>query len=661
MVMAAVLLFSLGAFLRLFMLDYSAFRADTIEFYKWAGSTQPIIEIWKNPPWADQIPFSETVEMLFHRLFSLDPTHFTVRLPFALMGMATLAVLFFFGRRLRGWLGGLTILALAALNPFHLYTSRESYHYVEAAFFSSMTLLAFWRLWQAVWAKEPMTRRNVLPWMILSVVTCHTHMATWSVFAAQWVVLAVSAHRAYRREPAEWKRAAGWMVACGAAVTLFLSPWIYRALTQYLAEAERRFAHRAGDWSDWIRVVRGLGVSFTFGDWIGGWLLFAAVLAAALWAILRARERRTLYARLGLLTLVEFIFLALVMAVIGKGRASSNYFAPVWPAFMALFGLAVCEIGTAVSVRRSGRAGVVTAVLTLLLAAYWAVPVRAIVLLEGKPTPYKKIVHWLDHTLPPNTPVLVDRWYEPWNEMAVYAPSNAYVTFTIPDEPVDAFVKNRWRETARHFFQQYPQAAFLELTKNHWTQPGVGPWDWPREHFARHEQIINEPGLVLRRWGLAPRGGFYASNTNRLVIDVFYNTREDVLARARERGERAVMLYGETWGNAKPFWQRGDFRHWRVMGDRAELEIYNVTDERLRVGVILRGVSVQGDKRIQSNAGKAIEFPRGKLVTATFGPIEIPPGRTALQLADPSGRGRQIPLLADRAELQVEQKGARDE
>ena len=147
--------------------------------------------------------------------------------------------------------------------------------------------------------------------------------------------------------------------------------------------------------------------------------------------------------------------------------------------------------------------------------------------------------------LPAGTLVLVDRWFDPWNELKVYNSTNVFFTFTVPNEPISAYQQNRWRDTAKAFIEAHPGSVFLEIHKTYYDVPEVGDWSWPHEYFGQHQRIENTAGIQLRNWGLATRGDFYAANTNRLVVDIFYDSEEDVLNRWRAKGQALGVIPGE--------------------------------------------------------------------------------------------------------------------
>jgi hypothetical protein len=257
--------------------------------------------------------------------------------------------------------------------------------------------------------------------------------------------------------------------------------------------------------------------------------------------------------------------------------------------------------------------------------------------------------------LPKGAPVLVDRWFEPWCEMRIHGPTNVTMAFTIPDEPLETFTNYNWRGTARDFLTKFPDAAYMELTKHYFSIPEVGYWHWPREYFRRHVAFTNEQALRLGRLDLMPRVVFRDPqyNTNRIIVEVFYNLPEDRAEIDRRQGRKVSLWYGAGWGYTKLWRQRqGDFRDWRVMGERALLDLRNVTDAPVQVKLRFTAVAPHGQKQVMLGEHGRTSFPQGKIVRQEVGPIPLAPGKNSLWLTDPAWSQRQAPLLVGLVEVQ---------
>jgi hypothetical protein len=277
--------------------------------------------------------------------------------------------------------------------------------------------------------------------------------------------------------------------------------------------------------------------------------------------------------------------------------------------------------------------------------------------ITGKPVPYFEIVRWCDSNLPQGAPVVVDRWFEPWNEFVSHPSTNTHITFTLPNEPLETFRQFNWREATRRFFETNPDAAYLEIAKTYFNVPDIGPWHWPREFFRRHVAFTNASGLKLRELGLAARGDYYAADTNRVVVELFYNTREDVVEILRQQGTRTHAFFGPGWAFEKsgPMGfmriKTQDFRDWRVLSESGTLELANLTDKPLMAKVRIRGLAAGGVKQVIAADKHARNFDSAAIQTWDFGPFELAPGVTSIRLQDRLWERTHVPLLVEQVEL----------
>jgi hypothetical protein len=331
---------------------------------------------------------------------------------------------------------------------------------------------------------------------------------------------------------------------------------------------------------------------------------------------------------------------------------ASRYVLPLLPAYLGMLTVGVVALADLATRRfklREGRAELAAVALGALAAAPNLGPAWQVTRLTGRPTPYKEIVAWTDANLPRGTPVLVDRWYEPWNELKVHASTNVFFTFTVPDEPLDNFQNLHWRDTVQAFCAKHPEAAYLEVARNYWDHPQVGPWDWPGKYFARKMEFRNEAGLELRRLGLAARDDFYTAHTNRLIVDLYYNTRDDALARARAGGERTVVFHGEGWTYTKT----QDYRDWRIVEGAARLDVYNLGDAAVQATLKVAGVAVSNPQRLQIGSLETPSFPAGQLSTYELGPVTLQPGLNSLPVRVPAWMPNGPPLLVEGVQATV--------
>jgi len=280
-------------------------------------------------------------------------------------------------------------------------------------------------------------------------------------------------------------------------------------------------------------------------------------------------------------------------------------------------------------------------------------PAWASTRLTGTPIPYKQVVRWCDTQLPPHTLVLVGRWFEPWNELRVNNSTNVYFTFTVPNEPMDVFLKVRWRDTAKDFFDKFPDAAYF-ARESYTDRPEVGPWPWPAQYFAHKVTFTNEAAIKLRDLGLGYRIDSSAACSNLVKISLYYNTREDALAKAREQGKTSLVFFGPEWGYVKLWQQYRDFRDWRILQDKATLDVYNLTSQINYVTLLLRGMAVNGSKRVSFGLHGQADFQNMQYAEWRIEHVPLKPGLNQFVLSDSLWSVSHVPLLVDQVEVRQE-------
>ena len=617
------LVLALAAGLRFADLSRSAVRSDEINFLNYVERDQSLVDLWKTPPWFNQIPLADSVSIVWARLTRQDASEAVIRQPFALLGWLTVAFGALWATRRRGLGAGLLLGAWLAVLPFHVYHSREAYYYVLAMFFAAGMV---WR--GADFAAKlrgggRLLAREYAEWTLWTLLACMGHMSAWVVAGVAWLVLATSGLGG--AAATERKRHGTAMGIVTAALASGMIRWVLRALYEMQRAAANPDAHIASAF-DFVgpRVLP----FFAGGANAIGIAILAAALAAAGWVFWKSRGRPgrgdPLYGTLAWLALGGLAGSYFYITAVGGGdKAKLAYFAANLPAFLAF---AAFSFDRAFSGAGAGRrlaldAGVAAALVALLAAPAWQVT-----RLEGKTTAYRVLRAWLDANLAPGDAVLVDRWYEPWNEMARYAPSNVFVTFTVPDEPYENYVGYNWRKTAQTAFEQNAAQAFIRLARNHEKRAGL--WTWPEKWFAHRAVVPNAAGIWLRDTGFAPMEEFYAE-TNRLRPEIFYDTHADVAARARAAGQDAVWFFGAGWRLFKP-WQQGDFSDYRVLEDAGELEVHNLRDAPVKLTGVVVAAAMGGEQRVRIGELAPLAFPDGRLERRTFA-LELPPGVQTLR------------------------------
>jgi hypothetical protein len=631
--------------LRFTDLGRSAARTDEINFLMQAARGQSLLDLWTNPPWLNQIPFADSIAIAWSRLRPGGPDERSLREPFALLGCLTVAGSVVWLVRRRGLSAGILLGLWLGLLPFHVDQSREAYYYVLAMACAAGLTLHTVDMLARLRDGQSLSIATYAAWTGWAALTCLSHMGTWAVTAMCWLMLlwagvwGIPAPRRTRH-----LTAMSWVAVLTG---IFMFRWVWRAFAE-LQRVSQADGHIGGAFA-WVapRVLP----FFTAGANVFGILASLLLLGAGVRLfVLRMRrprdERDCVYEALTMVTAAGFIAAYAYVAAVGGGVAKVTYFSAVLPVFLvwAAYTLDLVAAGL------PGRGPAVMRLsLPCLIAGVLALPAWMTTRLEGRPVPYKRIRDWLDANLDPGSVVLIDRWFEPWNEMAVYAPKNVTVTFSVPDEPYETYRQLRWRDVTEDMIEQGRAQGFIRLVRKYESQDGL--WTWPETYFAHREVITNDVFIWLRDRGYVTDDSAYTSNPGRLVIEIFYDLREDIVARRRAAGDRFAVFFDKTMRFEKtgPMGifrvQTQQFMDWRVLEKSGIVDVYNLTDTARRARIRVRGVSPAGVKAVVGAGIHRFEFGGGQLQEWVLGPVNLETGLNAVSFTDPGWERNSRPLF----------------
>jgi len=655
---ALVLVVALAAGLRLYHLGVPSFRADTMIFFDmchrpvsgWAIFTHWIELVGRT----SQFPLAPAIAKCFIDVLHLAPTAFMIRLPSALFGILTVIAMYMLGRQMAGRPFGVVLALWMAVNPFHIQLSREAYFY--APLLLGVTLQA----WACLWAYRRRNRRAPFPIRFHLaaqagfLLMMYSHVSGWWVGALftpflGWI-LGRRAWRAPRARPDFW----WWLIAAVLiGLPLLFMAWglpfflsdLFNPATKELTK--RVFGERQTPVAAFVWLLL-KSASWGATPWRVGFLAVTGALAVAGLVLNRSRSRRAWIVALFMLGGFLIYYLSLLAADTYLGMRHVAYELPLYLSVMAYGVWQVSALPfmhrliSSPAWRRTPAYGLAAAAVALSIQPAWFCTQ-----LTGKPTPFKQIARWCDTQLPPRTMVLVERWFDPWNELRVHNSTNVYFTFTVPAEPPDVFERCNWPATARQFFDNFPDAAYLEYNSSERNRMGVVS----NVYFARRAVFTNTAGIKLAEYGVAYRDEFYDPATNRLITTVYYNTREDVIRQARAQGQTALVLYGPSWGYVKLWQQYQDFRDWRILEDKATLDVYNLAPQTNTVTLLIRGMAANGAKRVRFGLHGQADFHNLQLAEWRIDKLQLKPGLNRFVLADDLWPMAKVALLVDRVKV----------
>ena len=618
--MAVVL--ALAGGLRFHDLAHAAVRSDEIAFLFRTQQNQSLVELWKSPPWFNQIPLADSVPVVWERLTRQVVDEGVVRQPFALLGWLTVAFCTGWMMRRKGLGAGILLGLWLAVLPYHVYHSREAYYYVLVMLFTSGMVLRGADFTTRLRRGTELKSREYAEWAGWTLMACLSHMSVWVVAGVTGLWLALAGWAGLKGTARRRHLLALGLLALVLAGGMVR--WVLRAIHEMQRAAADPSAH-IGSAFNWVgpRVLP----FFAGGANAIGIVILALVGVAITMNLWRTRGRPAkedvLYATLLGIVSCGLICTYVYITVVGGGeKAKLAYFAANLPGFITLAAMSLDKVWERLGDRRRQvldfGAGLVF--VGLLLLPSWEVTQ-----LSGKPAAYREIRSWLDTNLAPGDVVIVDRWLEPWNEMALYAPSNVTVTFSIPDEPYENYVGGNWRKVTKKLYERNGAQAFIRLQRNH--EKRIGLWTWPETWFHHRAVVTNEAGLWLRDRGFAPMEEYY-TESNRVMTEIFYDTHADIAARAQAAGKDAVWFFGAGWQLYKP-WQQGDFTDYHVLENSGAMEICNLHDQPLRMKGEVTAAAVGGTQTIRIGALTSLSFSAGRLDSQAF-QLALPPGNSSL-------------------------------
>ncbi len=645
----------LGAYFRLARLGVPSLYMDNQDFLLPCQQGVSFVDVfthWQElPTGKNHLPFPVAVTAGVLQTFHLPVTFANLILPSALWGVLVIPVAFAIGRELRGPRLGLVLAGIVALNPICIQLSRLAYYYSPAllgCFLSLWAVLLFFR--PSKTAALPREFHVVGP--LSAFMMGYSDASVWPYGGTVVLLfLGVLGYRFLRHRQGGRDLLLAVILFGAVGLPVLLSSWGLRGVVKGVMgmTAEENAYWRLVFWhmgSPWLKLWPALK-SYAWGTTAARTLFSTVVLGMGLaCAVLGARRDRRHGVLLGLggvaLT-VTLLVLIQTPAAFTPARLMSAV-----PMYLTLLSLGLMWPAEAAERwHRVARAGWFASGVLIVAAALLAVwPAWLCTRVLGRPMPFKATVAWLDAHLPADTPILTERFFDAYNEFHVHPATNVIFMSTVRNQVPPEYLGNHFRDRSEAFLSNNPVSGVF-LRHLLWDRPEVGPWTWPERFFARSIVITNEASLALHRLGLnndTPADD--PSGDAECTMTVLYNLPEDVVERARREGKSVVGFFGPGWKYVKT----QDYRDWRVLGESASVDVYNLETNAVSCQLAVRGVAVNGTKNVVLSSGGKTRLDNGVLGEHSLGTLMLSPGHTRLTARDPNWQGRQIPLLVESIE-----------
>lgn len=649
----------IGLALRLTLLGHASYQIDEVNVVRDATAASGAGEIYRTelarflsyrclPFFLVPIRWSA---QLFHHGDGL-PAEWIARLPFALIGVATLPILYALGCAVRNRRAGLWAMGMAACSVFHLYYSREAYAYSFLIFFAAASL----------WTGVELLRRMADPaappawrWaaafalaeagLLQSHLTALPFVAAWNVGLVVGLLLKGRWGSLFRGV-----RPLFWLLAFGIPLALFW-PFLVRILTGSYTSTDTLVYTVYFTWAGVPALIGRMG----WGE--GGWVLwpFAAVLVVGVVALLRGwKDARRWTGVLLVGQLVLYFALQAIIQERSKSRFEVRYYSALFPLLVVIAAVGLEGVIRAVSARlRMPRAGWVHATVAAALLLWLAPSIHAVTTLHCRGYDYKRAAEWVMRNVPERGAYAMFSVYELRGVPGAYPTPGRMHTFVSANSTAE---DNRLRPPARlaeRMFTRFPLVPLIEVAPNDELSRLAEIEPPPRERlFMRSERLGDPSWHRLLRLKTFPPGEVQlnAADMDKLLIS--WNEPEDLPALAARRGERFYGVFGPEWLVHKD----QQLNDWAVLQGAGVLVLGHVGEApesalvRLPVMAPAGGVlTVYGPDGV-----KLIDHARiGTQPTRLeLPPILLPPGETRLRCEVQPLRGQaQAPLFA--AEVQV--------
>jgi len=385
---------------------------------------------------------------------------YNLRLFSVLLGVATVALVYAWGRWVAGEHVGLLAALLMALSPLAVYYSREAKGYPFVTFFG---LLAVY-LWERYLQGQERAHYGLWVAYVLScALSVGAHYYAAFLIAAQGVWLAWGLLPAGPGRAAAWARMWRWLLA-QAVVAALLLPWVL--LTWSTAVSGAKGVSATGSGPLGVGAYLGeMGLGLAAGPVARNWAAFLAagtLAAAALWGLTRGRSART--GALG-----AMVFVPVVLSFFAQ--AHLEFFS----ARFLLYVTGPLFILAAHGLLRQHQVGVV---LGVLLALAWAVTLPSAYTPRESEGDLRPLAQILSEKAEPGDGVLVGYiWQE--GILRLYAP-HAPVHYSL-----DRFAAEKREGELRRLFADHPRLWLVTYGAPLQHEAGNPTGWWLEQHAVR--------------------------------------------------------------------------------------------------------------------------------------------------------------------------------
>lgn len=626
-----------GAFFRLYKLGNGSLQIDNIILWDDANRNLSIAETFsswlQNTGLTGQLPLAPAISSWFIRFFNLELNFTSLLLPFAIMGIICIPIAYAIGRILQGRSLAALFAFFMALQPMIIQMSREAYFYIPAFLGSMLALLA-------LTLSRNLIREQKVPWLFHVANALAFFIMTWSSPSTWTWAFLFSAYHGIYFLCAAWKspRLWGHFIILAATYLIIGLPLLF---AEWGLPQLQKFTSDGATRDYWLQIFGGGRSESSFAKlwpvlrsyawgatWLRGIISLLVIMTGFSFAAMNWCKHKTY-------TIIASCFLIILFANILAVQKSVWIFGitrivPIVPHFLLIISLGT--LFAMESITRTTGTKYLQWCLPLLLIGLWLPPAWWVTQSTGNPKPFQAAATWADQNLPEDMPIITERFFTAYNEFRVHPAQYVHFFSIAPNQISAQYRQNQFRAKTERFIQNSPVSA-LYLENHLWHIPEIGPWQNLDMLFARKAAITNTAGMKLGQLGLEYRGhGKVETNLNRYVCTFLYNLPEDLADKAQADGASTLALFASGW---RPVTTQ-DMRSWRLMQDKAFVDVWNFSDTEQTVTLLVQAVAPGQNKRIVINGRQSLQFPANQLINARVSIPEIPPGKSTITFSDQS-------------------------
>lgn len=555
------------------------------------------------------------------------PPEWTTRLPMALIGVLTVALMSWWGavfsnRRLGLWASG-----LCSISFFAVFYSREAYDYSLVMFFSAGTLLfSTWLVRESVEKDRP-SLCVVIGFVLFAAGLLQVHLTGLLFIAPLWGFMGMLLL---------WRKGVAYFLK-GNAPLRWLAIWglPFVPFLPFMLKLGQFSVTEPG-------VVKRFSLAVLPAIWGRmGWgespLPLAALVLLWGWGCWYAlRQRSPAHKTAGQLgVLAMFAYFTLQSWMLRVSRFEVRYYTPFFPALLLFtaFGIVAAEDAVArkfseVWAKRARGAFLVALLLWSAPSLWWILRMEC----RGFAN-FKGIAQWINQNVP---------------EGGIYAFLNVYDLRGVPQtyptpgragtcvaywSSAEEHMRANPPERTRHMLRQIPTVHLIEIAPYDILVPQIAkPADYiPRkEIFARSIWLEDAAYRSLVEWQTLPLGNAQWNTTNEHRVLISYNRPEDLPELTRRQGRHLYHYYTPEWRYARD--QSG--QDWMVTASHAAIRLGNVEENVLTVRPRIVAAGLPGSCLLNVFAGptKIVDKQRvpAEPTRLTLPLIQLAPGEMPL-------------------------------